>query len=167
MRVSYVHRGESVTLDVEQQPGGLSVRLPDSSEQEIGARFAGNGLLEIEHANRTLRIPYARTTAGIQLSFEGRIYEFTPHTPGQKKEAEANHSGELAAPMAGAVADVLVKTGDTVAAYQPLVVIEAMKVLATVESPHAGTVTRLHVAKGDRVEHGASLVDLTPASHAR
>ena len=160
MRLSYVHRGEVITLETEQQSGVLRVRLPDSSEHEVRARMVEEGVVEIDHEAHIHRIPFARTSGGIQFSFKGNVHEFTPHTPGRKIE-KAQQSGALVAPMSGAVADVLVKVGEVVGAYQPLVVIEAMKVLATVESHHAGTVSRLHVAKGERVDAGAVLVEIT------
>jgi pyruvate carboxylase subunit B len=62
--------------------------------------------------------------------------------------------------MTGSVADVLVKEGDSVQAYQPMAVVEAMKVLATLEAPIAGEVARIHVSKGDRVDHGALLIEI-------
>jgi biotin carboxyl carrier protein len=64
--------------------------------------------------------------------------------------------------MVGVVADVSVAVGDRVAAYQPVAVVEAMKVLATLESPFAGVVAAVHAKKGDPIEHGAPLVEITP-----
>jgi biotin carboxyl carrier protein len=64
--------------------------------------------------------------------------------------------------MVGVVAGVSVAVGDRVAAYQPVAIVEAMKVLATLEAPFAGIVAAVHVKKGDAVEHGAPLVEITP-----
>jgi biotin carboxyl carrier protein len=62
--------------------------------------------------------------------------------------------------MPGAVIRLLVAEGDTVAARQPLLVLEAMKMETPVVSPYDATVRRLHVAEGDRITAGTLLVEL-------
>src|SRR5581483_8501111 len=66
----------------------------------------------------------------------------------------------LTAPMPGTVLRVDVAAGDAVAARQPLLVLEAMKMETPVLSPFDATVTAIHVAPGDRVAGGALLVEL-------
>jgi 3-methylcrotonyl-CoA carboxylase alpha subunit len=66
----------------------------------------------------------------------------------------------LTAPMPGTVIKVLVEAGAQVAARQPLVVLEAMKMETPVLSPYDATVQAVHVAEGDRVAGGALLVEL-------
>jgi acetyl/propionyl-CoA carboxylase alpha subunit len=67
---------------------------------------------------------------------------------------------ELTAPMPGTVLRVLVAAGDAVAARQPLVVLEAMKMETPVAAPYDARVRAVHVAEGDRVAGGALLVEL-------
>jgi biotin carboxyl carrier protein len=62
--------------------------------------------------------------------------------------------------MPGTVLRVLVAAGDSVAARQPLVVLEAMKMETPLLSPYAATVSVVHVREGDRVAGGATLVEL-------
>jgi len=64
------------------------------------------------------------------------------------------------APMPGKVLDVLVKVGQQVAAGDPLVVLEAMKMETVASADAAATVTRVHVQTGSTVEPGQPLVDL-------
>jgi len=66
----------------------------------------------------------------------------------------------VTAPMPGTVIRVEVEPGTSVAARQPLVVLEAMKMEIPVHSPFDGTVTAVHVAAGDRVAGGTVLVEL-------
>src|SRR5262249_55225671 len=66
----------------------------------------------------------------------------------------------LTAPMPGTVIKVLVEEGAAVAARQPLLVLEAMKMETPLASPYDATVRAVHVAEGDRVAGGAVLVEL-------
>ena len=62
--------------------------------------------------------------------------------------------------MPGTVIRVLVEPGARVAARQPLVVLEAMKMETPLVAPYDGTVKAVHVAEGDRVAGGMVLVEL-------
>ncbi|MBV8396822.1 MAG: methylcrotonoyl-CoA carboxylase, partial [Actinobacteria bacterium] len=75
--------------------------------------------------------------------------------------AEAGGHSSVTAPMPGTVLRVLVQAGDEVAARQPLVVIEAMKMETPLVAPYAATVREVHVQEGDRVAGGALLVELS------
>ena len=66
----------------------------------------------------------------------------------------------VVAPMPGTVIRVLVEPGASVAARQPLVVLEAMKMETPLVSPYEATVRAVHVGEGDRVAGGAVLVEL-------
>jgi biotin carboxyl carrier protein len=63
----------------------------------------------------------------------------------------------VTAPMPGKIVKVLVKPGDTVAARQGLVVIEAMKMENELRAAREGHVKEVHVAEGDLVEAGRLL----------
>jgi pyruvate carboxylase subunit B len=62
--------------------------------------------------------------------------------------------------MPGRVVRVLVRVGQDVAAGEGLVVVEAMKMENELKAPGGGSIRKLHVAAGDRVEKGAPLVDV-------
>jgi acetyl/propionyl-CoA carboxylase alpha subunit len=74
--------------------------------------------------------------------------------------AGTQEQSSVNAPMPGTVIRVLVEPGTKVAARQPLVVIEAMKMETPLVSPYAATVRTVHVSEGDRVAGGAVLVEL-------
>jgi len=64
----------------------------------------------------------------------------------------------IVAPMPGRVVRILVGSGDEVAARQPLVVVEAMKMENELRSPRAGRVTEVAVSEGASVEAGRVLI---------
>ncbi|MGH2750152.1 MAG: acetyl/propionyl/methylcrotonyl-CoA carboxylase subunit alpha [Actinomycetota bacterium] len=69
----------------------------------------------------------------------------------------AQASGELTAPMQGTILRVLVASGDEVAAGEPLIVLEAMKMETTIAAPKDGTVTKLEVQQGETAGAGQVL----------
>ncbi|WP_421844410.1 biotin carboxylase N-terminal domain-containing protein [Mycobacterium sp.] len=69
----------------------------------------------------------------------------------------AIEQGSLVAPMPGNVLRLGAQIGDTVAAGQPLIWLEAMKMEHTVTAPTDGVLTHLNVRAGEQVEVGAVL----------
>ena len=65
--------------------------------------------------------------------------------------------GSLLAPMPGSVIRLGADLGDTVAAGQPLIWLEAMKMEHTITAPAGGVLTQICVAVGQQVEVGAVL----------
>jgi biotin carboxyl carrier protein len=65
----------------------------------------------------------------------------------------------IKAPMPGLIIDLRVKAGDTVAAGDTLVILEAMKMENSIKSPAAATVRTVKVGKGDSVEKGQVLIE--------
>ena len=68
--------------------------------------------------------------------------------------------GAITAPMPGRIVRINVAAGDDVAATQPLIVLEAMKMEHVIVAPSAGRVARLLVAVGDQVTRGEALAEL-------
>jgi biotin carboxyl carrier protein len=85
------------------------------------------------------------------------------HSPAGAKAARGgDDSGPrtVVAPMPGRIVKVLVIPEEVVAAGQPLVVVEAMKMENELRAPHAGTVAEVRVAEGSSVEANTVLVVL-------
>ncbi|MFM7253049.1 MAG: biotin/lipoyl-containing protein [Ilumatobacteraceae bacterium] len=72
-------------------------------------------------------------------------------------------SGRVAVPMQGTIVKVLVEVGQTVAAGDPVVVLEAMKMENNVAADVGGTVTEVSAAAGDSVAAGDVVVVIQPA----
>jgi biotin carboxyl carrier protein len=156
-----VERGETVGDHTT-----LTVTLPDGTARTIQARRLPGDIIELRNGDRVFRVPLAQGENGaVSLAWQGETFSFTRAKAGKRAGKDTGkRSGTLVAPMTGVVAAVHVVVGETVSAYQPVVVVEAMKVLATLEAPFAGTVRAVRSAKGDRVEHGAVLVEIEPIS---
>lgn len=64
------------------------------------------------------------------------------------------------APMPGTILDIHVKVGEVVAANQPVMVLEAMKMENEVVAEQAGTIASINVEKGAMVNPGDTLFTL-------
>ena len=66
----------------------------------------------------------------------------------------------VTSPLPGVIIAVKVNVGDKVKAGQEVAILEAMKMENSIEADHDGTVTAVHVAKGDSVLEGAAVVTI-------
>jgi propionyl-CoA carboxylase alpha chain len=78
--------------------------------------------------------------------------------------ARQDAPGSLLAPMPGKVIRVDAAPGDEVAAGQPLLVLEAMKMEHEILAPSAGVLTALPVSVGDQVDAGTLLAAIEEAA---
>ena len=126
----------------------------DRVEQAPGfVRFACNGLAE--------RAACHRDGPLLLLHYRGRQLRVEDRTRvAALKSGDAGGDGKLRASMNGRVVAVLVAVGDTVAAGQPIVTLEAMKMEHVHAAPSAGRVTALHVKTGDQVAASRVVAEL-------
>ncbi len=105
--------------------------------------------------------------AGDWLGRDGDSWHVADHDPVAASLSGAAHAGAdtLAAPMPGTVTVVKVAVGDTVAAGQSLLVVEAMKMEHVISAPHAGTVAELDVTAGSTVAMDQVLAVVVPEEH--
>jgi len=81
-------------------------------------------------------------------------------TSRRKPAAAASGSGTVTAPMQGTIVKVAVAVGDTVAAGDTIVILEAMKMENTVAADRAGVVTSIGVTAGDTVNAGDVVAEI-------
>ena len=74
------------------------------------------------------------------------------------KPAASGEGKAVTSPLPGVIIALKVNVGDPVKAGQEVAVLEAMKMENSIEATHDGTVTAVHVAKGDSVLEGAAIV---------
>lgn len=74
--------------------------------------------------------------------------------------AASGNGKPVTSPLPGVIVEISVKVGDTVKAGQQVAVLEAMKMENAIEADHDGTVTAIHVNKGDSVLEGVPIVTI-------
>lgn len=126
------------------------------------------GLSEIEVERDGLKIRVARqlnVTATVAAPAPVAVAAAAPAGDAAPVPVARAAGDAVNSPMVGTVylqpqpgAASFIKVGDTVAAGQTLMIIEAMKTMNQIPSPRAGTVKRILVADGNAIEYGAPLM---------
>lgn len=158
-----IRAGDSNEIDAEmisRDGSTIRVRIGD---KELTAEFTPNtdgaGILAID--GRRYPMYGARRRDSILVSVGPASFEFKP-AEASRRRARGLAAAEITAPMPGKVLKVLVRDGDLVAAGQPLVVIEAMKMETTLAAETAAIVKQVRVEEGQSIDHGAVLIELSP-----
>jgi acetyl-CoA carboxylase biotin carboxyl carrier protein len=146
-------------------PGDSPRDLTVDSEliRTLAALLAETGLSEIEYAVGERRIRVARSPVAVAVpatSAPPAAAAGNGAVPAAEPSVAA-HAGAVKAPMVGTVylspqpeAPPFAKLGDMIAAGQPLLIIEAMKVMNQIRAPRGGRLTQILVEDGAPVEYG-------------
>ena len=151
----------SFDLEVEA-PEGLTTAIT----LHIESRETGEGLCRAE-SGRTRPFAWAWVGSELHLWLDGALFVFQhPEARRRGGVAAAESSGDVLAPMPGAVLEVLVSEGDRVERNQTVVLMESMKMELVITASRNGVVRRVSVQPGQRVERGMRLLELAPDSDA-
>ncbi len=141
-------------------------RIPfDTAEiRALAQILADTGLTEIEIAEGDTRIRVARAPAPVTAYAAPAPVAAAAPAPVVELD-DAAHPGAVTSPMVGVVylspepgQAPFVTPGQTVAAGQTLLLIEAMKTFNMIKAPQSGTVARILVSSGVPVEFGEVLM---------
>jgi acetyl-CoA carboxylase biotin carboxyl carrier protein len=140
--------------------GGRRPPFPEAELiRTLAALLTETGLTEIDYAIGDRRIRVARVPTGPLAPAPGAS-SAAPIAPGS-----IEHPGAVKAPIVGTAylapqpgAPPFVRLGDSVAEGQPLLIIEAMKVMNQIRAHRAGRVAQIVVADAQPVEYGAVLM---------
>ncbi|WP_111656399.1 acetyl/propionyl/methylcrotonyl-CoA carboxylase subunit alpha [Isoalcanivorax indicus] len=96
------------------------------------------------------------------LDDQGTVLVFRDDTHAAPETAAGAGSGQIRAPMDGAVLEVRCQEGERVSKGQVLVLLEAMKIEHSLKSDVDGTVERVTVRNGDQVKGKQILLSIIP-----
>jgi acetyl-CoA carboxylase biotin carboxyl carrier protein len=143
--------------------GGRSPPFPDPELiRTLAALLNETGLTEIEYAIGDRRVRIARVL-GAAAPAAAPVAAPSPAVSGSPAPVE--HPGTVKAPVVGTAYlapqpgdSPFVRLGDSVAEGQPLLIIEAMKVMNQIRAHRSGRITQIFVADAQPVEYGAPLM---------
>ena len=175
MQEIYPFEGGQYRYRLTEQEGSVSFHLDgDASEVQgssisldIDSRVIGEGVCRTGTGRA---FPFAWAWVGpsansgeLHLWLDGDLHIFRPAEGRRRGGATgADVSGDILAPMPGAVLNVLVAEGAQVEQKQTVVVMESMKMELLITAPRDGVVRRVSVQPGQQVERGMRLMELAP-----
>jgi biotin carboxyl carrier protein len=156
--------GELHSVRLERAPDGYRVSeleegwnatLVGSSEDGIWSILTDEG--------RSFEATVTRVESEILVEVGHRRFRFASGSREREGRADgARTRVEVKAPMPGKVVSVLVAPGQVVAAGQPVLLFEAMKMQNEIRSPQAGVLAKVLVAPGQAVEARECLYIVDP-----
>ena len=155
--------GKTRVVGLARQEGSWKITLDGNALDANAVEVAPNTfsvLLNGEsHQVRIAPRPDGSLTLHVGLAeYHGEVADPRSWRGRRHGAPEARGLQQIAASMPGKVVRVLVKQGDTVAAGQGLLVVEAMKMQNEIRSPKSGKVEKLLVAEGQTVNAGEVLL---------
>ncbi|EME9800995.1 acetyl/propionyl/methylcrotonyl-CoA carboxylase subunit alpha [Vibrio alginolyticus] len=149
-----------VSLQQSSQDTGshFTVRCGEELHQVILLESDNQIIVDIDNVRYTFNAlsDEQRTT----LFYLGQQRTFA-HQPNFDSAKDVDDELSTTAPLNGIISAVMVAKGDEVAAGDPLLVLEAMKMEYTITAPVAAKVDELFYQHGDQVQHGSILLNLS------
>jgi acetyl-CoA/propionyl-CoA carboxylase biotin carboxyl carrier protein len=131
-----------------EQRAGAHPEVADPGERERVVVEVGGKRLEVV-------LP-----AGLGAAASRSAGARSPRRTGGKKTGAAASGDSLTSPMQGTIVKVVAEDGQQVAAGDPVVVLEAMKMEQPLNAHKAGTITGLTAAVGETVTSGAVICEI-------
>ncbi len=115
--------------------------------------------VNVNGANYQVELENAPVAAPVQASTPAAPTAAAPAAAPAAK-APAGAGEKVNSPLPGVIVEVSVKEGQAVKAGQKVAVLEAMKMENEIPAPKDGTITAIHVQKGDSILEGAPVVSI-------
>lgn len=140
--------------------------IDEDAVRKLAALLEDTGLAEIEYESGGQRVRLARNGVAAPMTYAAAPAAATGSAPAAAPAADdAKHPGAVLSPMVGTAylasqpgTAPFIKLGDSVAAGQTLLIIEAMKTFNPIRSPKAGKVVKINITDGQPVEFGEPLM---------
>lgn len=160
-----ISSSEIVVQLIPERAAAFSVTFGEESETYSVRVLARSGPeMTLDIAGHVLRVVAVEAQPDIWWArVAGETFCLTRHSPLPLPGVSQASNDSLAAPMPGQVISVLVAEGQTVAAGDPLMILEAMKMEHTIRAPHSGIVSAIHYRPGDQVRAAAVVLDVRAA----
>lgn len=138
------------TLPVNVNGADYQVELENAPQAAPVAAMPGPGKTPDQVGSDAAKVGSDVAKVGSDAAKAGAAPAAKPAGAGEKVNS----------PLPGVIIEVSVKEGQAVKAGQKLAVLEAMKMENEIPAPKDGTVTAIHVSKGDSVLEGAPIVSI-------
>ncbi|MGE3920603.1 MAG: acetyl-CoA carboxylase biotin carboxylase subunit [Gammaproteobacteria bacterium] len=157
MCIRFALNGEFITSTIEAQSESYQIKISNDvflvnatlNQSNLTANFINEDVISakiIEEAHH------------LHLFVFDEHFQVTKEDPFVQYETNEEARGNLNAPMPGTVVALLTKPGNSVKRGDKLIIIEAMKMEHTIQSPMDGVISEIHYEIGDMVDEGVELL---------
>jgi 3-methylcrotonyl-CoA carboxylase alpha subunit len=161
--LAFLHRGDELALVAHGANGQYSIESDDGTLHTVDGAHLHAGELSLRLQSQARRFLVRIGPRKVTVHDGDKRLDLTRVSAYRPKNASVSgNDGRIVAPMPGRVVMIKAKPGETVAAGQELLVIEAMKMELAIKSPRAGVMAELRAVAGDFVEADAVLATLEP-----
>jgi biotin carboxyl carrier protein len=164
MKLTLHTGGAEQPIEILADAPSYRFRLGDAPERDANVETPEPGVYSVLLDGRMYDARVEETPAGLLVVIDGYRFEMEVRDPRRWSRKDAARGGEgvqtVAAPMPGKVVRVLVAPGDTVAAGQGLIVVEAMKMQNEMKASRAGRILSVTVKEGATVAAGEVLATI-------
>lgn len=163
MKLKQVGDPREIEVEIVAHDGAVMRARIDGAEVVAQLEPLADGAAILQIDGRRIRILGARTRSSILVAAGPASFEFAPVEGRTGASRHGLAAPEVTAPMPGKILKLLVAEGDRVEHGQALVVLEAMKMETTLYAESAAIVKKVRVSAGAMVDHGAVLIEFSPA----
>jgi len=155
---SFRHGDRVVQVTGKRDGNAIAITTPEGSHT-----FEWQDLRPGEYLLRAgavqSRVVVARDGNERWVWVDGHVHHLRVETAAAQRAGGGPDAGPVS-PMPGQILSVLIGPGENVRKGQALVIMEAMKMQYEIVAPRDALVTRVHVANGQQVAGGVTLVEL-------
>lgn len=167
-RIMGARRPATCSLDLEDSFGDETVHLhfgQGSTEALIDDERVdlGSILTTEEKTFRNMPVRWIAEGNILHVSWNGQSLRTSLTFSVDAQPRTFEHLGrpnDLSAPMPGLITEILVSIGDTVTEGEPILQMEAMKLVHSLRAGRSGRIASIHCKEGDNVPLGKSLIEI-------
>lgn len=128
----------------------------DTMEGNVASVTVNGVAYQVELENT----PAAESDAATPVMVQNPARPTAPTPAAAAEKAAAGAGKAVTSPLPGVVIAIKVNVGDVVKSGQEVAVLEAMKMENSIEATQDGTVTAVHVTKGDSIQEGTAIISI-------
>jgi biotin carboxyl carrier protein len=162
LRFKLVGGGPEREVELVSVAHGAIIARVDGEEVSAALETLADGSAMLAIGARRYHVSGAKRRNSIVVAAGGMSAEYQIVEVRRGSRQVGLTAPTVDAPMPGTVLKILVKEGAQVATNDPLIVLEAMKTETTLSAESPAVIKRVCVEVGQRVDHGATLIELGP-----
>ena len=148
-----------VRLQANYQPDCFSITDENGSiTVQLGALDGTSAVILLDGIQH--KVPYELNETGVSFIWQGKPISLVNRLHDPQQGADAAGSGQIRAPMDGAVVDILVEANQAVSKGTTLAILEAMKMEHPIKADKDGVVSNILIGVGDQVKTRNLLIEI-------